>query len=92
MTAPGFCKDVRERLSALIENDLEPQARRAVEEHLLGCPDCRAERTALEKLLANRAAAAAMGRAGRRWAEAEASDDIMAQRTEQVYLRAVRGG
>ena len=51
MTAPVSCQEVRERLSELIENELPPEARRVVEEHLIGCPDCRGEQRALEKMI-----------------------------------------
>jgi len=51
MTAPVSCQEVRERLSELIENELPPEARRVVEEHLIGCPDCRGEQRAIEKMI-----------------------------------------
>ncbi len=44
---------------------------------------------ALEKLFAGRAQAAEMGRRARRFVEAAATDDIMAERTEPVYREAV---
>jgi len=44
---------------------------------------------ALEKLNANREEARAWGARGRRFIETTATDDIMAERSEQVYLRAI---
>ena len=44
---------------------------------------------ALEKLFAGRAEASAMGARGRRFVETAATDDIIAERTEQVYLQAI---
>ena len=45
----------------------------------------------LEKLLADRELAAGMGRRARQFVEARATDDIMAEASERVYLEALRG-
>ena len=45
---------------------------------------------ALEKLLAERELAAGMGRRARQLIEARATDDIMAEASERVYLEALR--
>ena len=45
---------------------------------------------ALEKLLAERELAAGMGRRARQFVEARATDDIMAEASERVYLEALR--
>ena len=45
---------------------------------------------ALEKLLAERELAAGMGRRAREFIEARATDDIMAEASERVYLEALR--
>ena len=39
-TDAGKCKDVFARLSAYIDEELTPEARRELEEHLCGCPPC----------------------------------------------------
>lgn len=44
---------------------------------------------ALEQLYRDRAASAAMGARGRRFVEQNATDDIMAAKTEQVYLQVI---
>jgi len=36
-------EELRERLSAYLEADLDPSERARIEEHLAGCPDCRRE-------------------------------------------------
>jgi ferric-dicitrate binding protein FerR (iron transport regulator) len=38
------CQEVRERLPALIDEELAPEERAEVEKHLEGCEDCRAEK------------------------------------------------
>jgi glycosyltransferase involved in cell wall biosynthesis len=48
-------------------------------------------RAALERLLARPEQAAALGRQGRALVERCASDDIMAEQTEQTYQKAVQG-
>ncbi len=50
MTQP-VCESFRERLSALLEGDLPPSERQAVEEHLRGCADCTAEARAMGEML-----------------------------------------
>jgi anti-sigma factor RsiW len=46
------CRTVRAELVAAWYGDLAPEARRAVEAHLAGCPECAAERDILAKMLA----------------------------------------
>lgn len=46
------CHDARERFSALVDDALSTAERRAVDAHLLGCPDCRAELERLEATVA----------------------------------------
>lgn len=43
------CETIRQRLSALIDGDLTPGERRALEEHLNGCAACEAETRAMRE-------------------------------------------
>lgn len=45
------CPERHEDLSALLDGALDPEAARALEEHLAGCPGCRAEREALAQVV-----------------------------------------
>jgi len=45
------CENVRPKMLELIEGELEQDERASVEEHLRGCPVCKAEVTALESAL-----------------------------------------
>jgi len=43
------CQETKERLPALIDNELGPEERAEVEGHLAQCEDCRKEKTRQEK-------------------------------------------
>jgi hypothetical protein len=45
------CKDIRERLSAFIDNELTPQERRLIEHHLHECPECAHEESSLRHVI-----------------------------------------
>ncbi len=45
------CKEIRERLSAFIDNELTPQEIRLIEEHLHECPACAQEQSALRQVI-----------------------------------------
>jgi anti-sigma factor RsiW len=45
------CLEVRDNLVAAIDGELEPAITQEVEEHLAGCPHCRAERDALQRTM-----------------------------------------
>jgi anti-sigma-K factor RskA len=47
-----LCHDTRKQFDELLDGELSGDARRAVEEHLAGCAECRDELAALETLLA----------------------------------------
>ena len=43
------CQEIRERLPALIDKELEPAELAEVEKHLAECPECQKEKTRQEK-------------------------------------------
>jgi anti-sigma factor RsiW len=45
------CKEIRERLSAFIDNELTPQESRLIEKHLHECPACAQEETSLQQVI-----------------------------------------
>jgi anti-sigma factor RsiW len=45
------CKQIRERLSAFIDNELPPQESRLIEKHLHGCPECAKEASSLRQVI-----------------------------------------
>ncbi len=45
------CKEVRERLSAFIDNELPAHERRLIEEHLHRCPECAKEESSLRHII-----------------------------------------
>jgi anti-sigma factor RsiW len=53
------CKWVRDRLPLLASDDLQGLDRRRVERHLIGCPPCREQQTALSQVLTTLRTAAA---------------------------------
>jgi predicted anti-sigma-YlaC factor YlaD len=44
------CEDIRILLSALIDNELDPEQKKHVGDHLIDCAECRAEYARLKKL------------------------------------------
>jgi predicted anti-sigma-YlaC factor YlaD len=44
------CKDIQEKLSAFIDDELPPAERGLVERHLQACPSCAEEATSLRKI------------------------------------------
>ncbi len=44
------CDEIRILLSALVDNELDPEQKKIVGDHLADCPDCRAEYARLKKL------------------------------------------
>ena len=46
------CEDIREQLSAYLEDELEAGARRVIEDHLRQCAECRTELTLLRRTVA----------------------------------------
>lgn len=45
------CKEIRERLSAFIDNELPPQERKLIEKHLQECPACAQEESSLRQVI-----------------------------------------
>jgi len=45
------CKEIRERLSAFIDNELPPRERKFIEEHLRECPGCTHEESSLRQVM-----------------------------------------
>jgi anti-sigma factor RsiW len=45
------CKEIRERLSAFIDNELSPQESRLIEKHLHECPTCAHEESSLRHVI-----------------------------------------
>jgi len=45
------CKEIRERLSAFIDNELPPQERRLIEKHLYQCSACAQEKSSLRQVI-----------------------------------------
>jgi anti-sigma factor RsiW len=45
------CKEIRERLSAFIDNELPPRESRLIEKHLRECPECAREESSLRQVL-----------------------------------------
>ncbi len=45
------CKEIRERLSALIDNELPARERQLVEDHLHECPACAQEESSLRRVI-----------------------------------------
>jgi len=46
------CKEIRERLSAFIDNELPARERRLIEDHLHECPACAQEESSIRKVIA----------------------------------------
>ncbi len=46
------CKEIRERLSAFIDNELPPSERMLIERHLHQCPACAQEESSLRQVIA----------------------------------------
>jgi len=44
------CKEIRERLSAFIDNELSPEESRLIEGHLHECPECAQEESSLRQV------------------------------------------
>ena len=45
------CKEIRERLSAFIDNELSPEESRLIEGHLHECPECAQEASSLRQVM-----------------------------------------
>jgi anti-sigma factor RsiW len=45
------CKEIRERLSAFIDNEISPQESRLIEKHLQECPKCAQEESSLRLVI-----------------------------------------
>ena len=45
------CKEVRERLSAFIDNELPAQRRGLIEQHIRECPECAKEESSLRQVI-----------------------------------------
>ena len=45
------CKEIRERLSAFVDNELPPQESRLIEDHLNECPTCAKEEISLRQVI-----------------------------------------
>lgn len=44
------CEDIRVLLSALVDNELDPEQKKTVADHLIGCDSCREEYVKMKKL------------------------------------------
>jgi hypothetical protein len=75
------CPDARAALSALLDDELDPAARQAVEAHLGACPECRRE---LDRL---RATVGALGRLGPARAPAGFVDRVLAAAYPRPWYR-----